>query len=122
MTPKRSVTHCIFFLDMFRLYGHLLNFTDLYSQDSVSFIQDYKGPKPDEEQQRKLERALEDKVGKLNAAIALYLMAHSGDCSLFQLACAVHQTVHKSCGGHCKEHGWAVVSQSLTLARSAKEA
>ncbi|CAH1643822.1 unnamed protein product [Spodoptera littoralis] len=39
--------------------------------------EDYTGPKPDAAQRMQLEKALEDKMGKLNAAIALYLTAHS---------------------------------------------
>ncbi|KAH9637813.1 hypothetical protein HF086_017591 [Spodoptera exigua] len=39
--------------------------------------EDYTGPKPDAAQRMNLEKSLEDKMGKLNAAIALYLTAHS---------------------------------------------
>uniref|UniRef100_A0A2A4JND2 Uncharacterized protein n=1 Tax=Heliothis virescens TaxID=7102 RepID=A0A2A4JND2_HELVI len=38
---------------------------------------EYSGPPIDEAQRLKLERALEDRMAKLNAAIALYLTAHS---------------------------------------------
>ncbi|XP_050555290.1 uncharacterized protein LOC118280712 isoform X32 [Spodoptera frugiperda] len=42
-----------------------------------TLYEDYTGPKPDAAERMKLEKALEDKMGKLNAAIALYLTAHS---------------------------------------------
>ncbi|KAJ8707318.1 hypothetical protein PYW08_010570 [Mythimna loreyi] len=53
--------------------------TALHSVDTAAqaLHKAYTGPKLDEEKKRKLERALEDKLSKLNAAIAQYLMAHS---------------------------------------------
>ncbi|XP_075987200.1 uncharacterized protein LOC142983900 isoform X2 [Anticarsia gemmatalis] len=39
--------------------------------------EEYRGPAIEEEQARRLEKALQDRMGKLNAALALYLTAHS---------------------------------------------
>ncbi|PZC72483.1 hypothetical protein B5X24_HaOG211107 [Helicoverpa armigera] len=53
--------------------------TALHAVDTAAALlkEDYTGAQIDEAQRHKLERALEDRMGKLNAAIALYLTAHS---------------------------------------------
>ncbi|XP_047037244.1 talin-2-like [Helicoverpa zea] len=53
--------------------------TALHAVDTAAALlkEDYTGAPIDEAQRHKLERALEDRMGKLNAAIALYLTAHS---------------------------------------------